>query len=86
MNKFIESIIFLLGLINLIKATPVADNGDYWNKRAAILRAEKNNFIGSNLLLSSDEQLANEVLGNLKKEEIDQGINKVIFKLSCFLW
>ncbi|XP_074098199.1 adenosine deaminase 2-like [Cotesia typhae] len=72
MNKFIESIIFLLGLINLIKATPVADNGDYWNKRAAILSAEKNNFIGSNLLLSSDELLANEVLGNFKKEEIDQ--------------
>lgn len=50
-----------------------SSKADYWENRDALIKFEQSQVIGSNLTLTNAEEAVNEILMNLKYEELDEG-------------
>ena len=48
--------------------------GDYWTKRAELIREEENLSFGGDLILNENELLANHTLMSAKLKEIEEGL------------
>ena len=48
--------------------------GEYWTKRAELIREEVNLSFGGDLILNENELLANHTLMSAKLKEIDEGL------------
>ncbi|XP_057319607.1 adenosine deaminase 2-like [Microplitis mediator] len=72
MNYFPFFITLLFKVIVPIITALKCDDQDYWCKRAELFSSEKSDSLGGNLSLNPKEHLANELLVNLKTNEIDE--------------
>lgn len=86
MNYFPVFITLLFKVMIPIIAALKCDDQDYWCKRAELLSTEKSDSLGGNLSLNPEEHLANELLVNLKTNEIDEGLYKISFFKHIFLY
>lgn len=71
-----KEIIIAVNILHFIIAvnSSAIFNTDYWTARASILRFEESLALGGSLRFENDERIANDILMDLKKKELTEGI------------